>query len=88
MICPTCGEVIPPKIVINTKNGTRTRVGYDLEHYPITWAERVETMKAFSKKYTRKQVLDEYNSDLRVQCSPCNQGHQFEGVKGEFTDEK
>ena len=31
MICPTCGEVIPEKITVMTKNGERTRVGYDLD---------------------------------------------------------
>lgn len=86
MICPTCGEVIPEKIVINTKNGPRERVGYDLDHYPVTWAERVDTMRAFDTPPTRKEVLDEYNSNVRVQCPTCNQSHKFEGVKGAFAD--
>lgn len=88
MICPTCSAIIPPQIVINTKNGPRRRVGYDLDHYPVTWAKRVEDMKASGIEYTRKQVLDEYNSDLRVQCPKCNQGHEFEGVEGEFANGK
>lgn len=46
MICPTCGRVIHETININTKNGTVTRIGYDLDHYPDTWAGRVAKMKA------------------------------------------
>ena len=38
--CPTCGKEIPDKITINTKNGPADRIGYDLDHYPETWAER------------------------------------------------
>ena len=52
--------------------------------YPDTWAERVEDMKAKPVEPTRKEVLDEYNRDVRVQCPECNQGHKFEGVKGEY----
>ena len=88
MICPTCGEIIPPKIIQNTKNGPRSRVGYDLDHYPVTWNERKNKMKASEQNYTRKQVLDEYNKDLRVQCPPCNEGHQYEGVNGVYSDGK
>ncbi|MBQ3545168.1 MAG: filamentous hemagglutinin [Lachnospiraceae bacterium] len=88
MICPTCGKVIPKSIIIDTKNGPMTRRGYDLDHYPLTWDERKKIMKASGIRYTRKQVLDEYNSDLRVQCPPCNQGHLYEGVEGEFANGK
>ena len=80
MICPTCGKKIPNVI---TKNG-RTRIGYDGDHYPTTWSERVKAMKAQPTAPTRKQVLDIFNEDVRVQCPECNQGHMFEGVKGDF----
>ena len=63
MICPTCGKKIPNVI---TKNG-RTRIGYDGDHYPTTWSERVKAMKAQPTAPTRKQVLDIFNEDVRVQ---------------------
>ena len=88
MICPTCGKVIPEKIQVQTKNGIKTRVGYDLDHYPTTWAERVENMKSSGIKYTRKDVLDCYNSNVRCQCPECNQKHIFEGIKGDFANGK
>ncbi|PPB11043.1 GH-E family nuclease [Brevibacillus laterosporus] len=84
MICPTCGRDIPDSITINTKNGPVKRIGYDLDHYPDTWAERVASMKAGEVKPTRKEVLDEYNERLRVQCHECNISHAFEGVEGTY----
>lgn len=84
MICPTCGKVIPEKIQIQTKNGVKFRIGYDLDHYPSTWSERIKMLKAQTTPPTRKTVLDTYNKDVRVQCPVCNQGHKFEGVKGDF----
>lgn len=88
MICPTCGKVIPEAIIQDTVNGPRKRVGYDLDHYPDTWAERVEQLKQRDPPPTRKEVLEEYNRDLRVQCPKCNQGHEFEGVEGMYKGEK
>lgn len=41
-------------------------------------------MKVQPTAPTRKQVLDIFNEDVRVQCPECNQGHMFEGVKGDF----
>ncbi|MEK5236161.1 phage baseplate assembly protein V [Paenibacillus sp. FSL L8-0470] len=82
MICPTCGKDIPDSIIINTKNGPVKRIGYDLDHYPDTWAERVASMKAGEVPPTRVEVLDEYNARLRVQCNECNIGHKYEGVEG------
>ena len=46
MICPTCGKKIQSKIIQQTKNGPRIRKGYDLDHYPTTWNERVKKMEA------------------------------------------
>ncbi|URZ15090.1 GH-E family nuclease [Clostridium felsineum] len=84
MICPTCGKEIPESITINTKRGPIKRIGYDLDHYPDTWAERVNKMKAGEVKPTRKEVLDEYNKRLRVQCHECNICHKFEGIEGNY----
>lgn len=41
---------------------------------------RVNNMKAQSTQHSRKTVLDIYNENVRVQCSECNRGHQFEGI--------
>ncbi|WP_431809775.1 GH-E family nuclease [Brevibacillus agri] len=84
MICPTCGKDIPDSITINTKNGPVKRIGYDLDHYPDTWAERVASMKAGEVPPTRTEVLDEYNARLRVQCHECNISHKYEGVEGTY----
>lgn len=66
MICPTCGKIIPNKIKIQTKNGIKVRRGYDLDHYPSTWSERVQKMKTQDEPPTRKMVLDIYNKDVRI----------------------
>ncbi|EOO28482.1 hypothetical protein ICM_02507 [Bacillus cereus BAG1X2-3] len=87
MICPTCGKDIPDSITINTKNGPVKRIGYDLDHYPDTWAERVVSMKTGEVKPTRKEVLDEYNARIRVQCHECNISHKFEGIEGTYKGE-
>jgi hypothetical protein len=84
MLCPTCGKVIPKKITQETVNGPRQRVGYDLDHYPDTWSERVDKFKQREMPPTRAEVLNEYNRELRVQCPKCNEGHQFEGIEGTF----
>ena len=55
MICPTCGKAIPEKITIQTKNGPKIRRGYDLDHYPSTWNERVNNMKA--QEYNVQSVI-------------------------------
>lgn len=86
MKCPTCGKEIPDKITINTKNGPVDRIGYDLDHYPDTWAERKVKLQSLETTPTRTEVLDCYNSDLRVQCHECNIKHIFEGVKGDFAE--
>ena len=80
MICPTCGKKIQNQITQQTKNGLRNRRGYDLDHYPTTWNERVKKMEAQTVPPTRKEVLNIYNEDVRVQCPDCNQSHKFEGV--------
>jgi uncharacterized Zn finger protein (UPF0148 family) len=82
MICPTCGKVIPKKVIQETKKGSIERRGYDLDHYPDTWAERKAKLQETNPPPTRKQVLDEFNRDVRVQCPACNQRHEFEGKPG------
>ena len=61
-------------------------LGYDLDHYPETWAERKVKLQSLETTPTRTEVLDCYNSDLRVQCHECNIKHIFEGVKGDFAE--
>ena len=73
-------------ITINIKNGPVDRIGYDLDHYPETWAERKVKLQSLETTPTRTEVLDCYNSDLRVQCHECNIKHIFEGVKGNFAE--
>jgi hypothetical protein len=87
MICPTCEKEIPDSIIVNTKNGPVERIGYDLDHYPDTWAESVETMRSGEVQPTRKDVLDEHNERLRVQCHECNISHKYEGVEGMYKGE-
>lgn len=82
--CTTCGDDVSQPITIETKNGPVQRRGYDLDHFPETWAERVEAMKQLPERPSRQQVLDVFNTDVRVQCPPCNQGHEFEGVWGDY----
>ena len=50
-------------------------------------AERVVSMKTGEVKPTRKEVLDEYNARLRVQCHECNISHKFEGIEGTYKGE-
>ena len=73
----------PDKITVQTKKGPIDRRGFDLDHYPDTWAERVKEMQKLDPPPTRKEVLDEFNRRVRVQCPVCNQSHEFEGVPGE-----
>ena len=41
-------------------------------------------MKTRAVHPSRSEVLDIFNEDVRVQFPKCNQGHQFEGIKGDF----
>jgi len=88
MICPTCGKDIPDSITIKTKNEPVKRIGDDLDHHPNTWAEKNVSMKAGEIQPNRKEVLDEYNSRLRVQCHECNISHAFEGIEGTYKGAK
>lgn len=86
MRCPTCGKEIPDKITIKTQKGSVDRVGYDLDHYPETWADRKAYYQSLETTPTRAEILDCYNSGLRVQCHECNIKHIFEGIKGDFAE--
>ena len=83
-ICPTCGDPIQDIIEVQTKNGPVTRRGFDLDHFPDTWAERVKQLQEQSDAPTRREVLDEYNLRVRVQCPSCNVSHRYEGIPGEY----
>ena len=86
LLCETCGKDVSKNITRMVKGKPQKRVGYDLDHYPETWAERKADFmgRILSGDITRKEILDIYNANLRVQCPPCNQGHKFEGIKGAF----
>lgn len=79
MVCPTCGTTIPATTTVQTRNGPVTRRGFDLDHYPTTWSQRVQEMQGWDPPPTRSRVLDYYNAGVRVQCPACNQGHLYEG---------
>lgn len=72
--------------IFNETHTVNDRIGYDLDHYPETWAERKVKLQSLETTPTRTEVLDCYNSDLRVQCHECNIKHIFEGVKGDFAE--
>lgn len=72
--------------IFNETHTVNDRIGYDLDHYPETWAERKVKIQSLETTPTRTEVLDCYNSDLRVQCHECNIKHIFEGVKGDFAE--
>lgn len=72
--------------IFNETHTVNDRIGYDLDHYPETLAERKVKLQSLEITPTRTEVLDCYNSDLRVQCHECNIKHIFEGVKGDFAE--
>lgn len=72
--------------IFNETHTVNDRIGYDLDHYPEIWAERKVKLQSLETTPTRTEVLDCYNSDLRVQCHECNIKHIFEGVKGDFAE--
>jgi hypothetical protein len=83
-MCPTCGVEIPDVITMQTKKGPLFRRGYDLDHYPIPWSDRVNIMRQMQEPPTRKQVLDVYNEAVRLQCPTCNQSRFYEGIPGDY----
>ena len=78
--------VVSILFLFNETHTVNDRIGYDLDHYPETWAERKVKLQSLETTPTRTEVLDCYNSDLRVQCHECNIKHIFEGVKGDFAE--
>ncbi|HNI28694.1 MAG TPA: GH-E family nuclease [Leptospiraceae bacterium] len=65
-MCPTCGKEVKG----NPYNKERrdSDDGWDVDHYPKKWYERLLD-RIFS---SRKEVLDEYNNDTRLRCRTCN----------------
>lgn len=78
--CPTCGKSVGT--TKTKKVGGKRQYVWESDHTGATWAQRKAYMqsreKATGVKYTRKEVLDEYNRNTRLQCSSCNRSHRFE----------
>ena len=60
--CPTCGKDVKGNPNKGEKRGGND--GWDVDHQP-KWSDRV-------KGATRKDVLDNYNKDVRLRCQNCN----------------
>jgi RHS repeat-associated protein len=80
--CPTCDTVMTGAKI---QRGKRFYVDYDIDHTMMTHAERVKLIQYIEQSprfqgqtFTRKQFIDIYHEDLRLQCSACNRSHQFE----------
>jgi hypothetical protein len=90
ILCETCGEPIPDKVEIETKNGPREVSGGQNDHYPDTWADRKQAMREKARQtgkwQSRKESIDEYNERIRHICKECNEKHEFEGVPGTYVD--
>ncbi len=56
---------------------SRTIEKYDLDHQ-LPWKRRKAFVQADPEQWSRKDVLDLYNFDLRVSCPSCNRSHRFE----------
>lgn len=83
--CPTCKKDVFKLRTSKRKGKPVKKKGWDSDHTGATWAKRVEYMKKLQSKtgktYTRKQILNEYNRNTRLQCHHCNRGHQYEPGK-------
>lgn len=80
--CPTCPRRMTGEKV---KQGARMVVDYDIDHIWMTHAQRAKLVqfieaspKFQGQTFTRKQFIDIYHEDLRLQCPSCNRSHQFE----------
>jgi RHS repeat-associated protein len=77
--CPTCGK----KMTGGKIPGKKTR-DFDLDHYGMTHADRralartVSTRKFGGQTLNRRQFIDLYHEDVRIQCPACNRSHRFE----------
>ncbi|MDF7675120.1 GH-E family nuclease [Acetobacteraceae bacterium ESL0697] len=71
--CPTCGKDVQ-KV---DQNGHR---GYDIDHQP-PWSERQKGYRDKPDIPNRKDVLDNYNSDVRLECKSCNRGRGARPIK-------
>jgi HNH/ENDO VII superfamily nuclease with conserved GHE residues len=71
-VCPTCEKPIGRGTI---ERGGRLRRDFDVDHTGKTWAQRVSEMR---QNITRREVIEEYQRDVRAQCPDCNQSHAFE----------
>ena len=74
MVCPTC-----PKVLDDSKDEHGKR-GWDIDHTKEKWADRYKRLK--ENGASPKEIRDEYQKDVRVQCRACNRGHKFEPKLG------
>jgi hypothetical protein len=72
--CPTCKKDITGK-----KDPKTGRRDYDLDHTKETWSTRKKDLQ--KKGASHKEVNDEYQKDVRVQCPRCNRSHNLEPGK-------
>lgn len=70
MDCPTCETKITGGKVNNKRD-------FDVDHKP-TWNSRKKAMREVDPPLTRKEVVDEYQRNVRIQCPECNRSHKFE----------
>jgi len=67
--CSTCGRKISKEKV----NGRRD---FDVDHSP-TWESRKKKLDV--PETTRRDVIEAYQEDIRIQCPSCNRSHKYEG---------
>jgi RHS repeat-associated protein len=68
-LCPTCDT----KITGTKIRGVRD---FDLDHYVQTWAQlKIELSRI--PGLTRRQVIEAYQRNVRVQCPGCNRSNRF-----------
>jgi RHS repeat-associated protein len=84
LVCATCGKDVSAPIIVETVKGPKIRVGYDLDHFPETWSERLRRLKNQQPEPGRSTILDEFNRNVRVQCPECNVSHEWEGKPGDY----
>lgn len=63
-LCPECAK----EVFVAPKMGRRD---WDMSHYPTSWTNRL-----FPADSTRAEVLNNYNTGLRLECFSCNRSGQ------------
>ena len=84
-MCPTCGKTLTGKVTIQTKKGPVQQRAFDLDHHPETWKQRKQKFQARPVAPSRKEVVNSYNTNLRVQCPSCNRSNRFNGIAGAYS---